>query len=290
MNCENKNFLPSICLGLLLLFGLWGLGSSISEGLSHQVEKDRTINVKGIAEKVIYADKAIYPISYVIRGYDLNAVAKKMDKDSELVLNLLREIGFSDEAITISQPRLAYDVENIPNNSGYKARMLSSNSMANEGNVLLMAGGLESASPTVEAPKKAIIEENQVESEVKEEVKVDSPLYILSKKITVRIDDMEKIKMISEKLDALIHAGVNLYGNNQVQYIFSKLEATKASMFEEATQNGIILAKNIAKTSNSELGFAKRINLGQAMLYNDDYEPNKKKVVVENYLEFFLVD
>ncbi len=288
MECGCKTILASLILGLCLLFGLWGLGSNLSKSNLKQIKMDKTISIKGISEKEVYADKAIYPISYIIRGYELDKVAQKMDNDTNLIINLLKENGFSDSEIFISQPRLSYDKENIPEDRmALRSNLALKNSMEMAGSYGDM--NVQSSMPQNESNRELTQEElTALVKKLEEEKKVDTPLYILSKKVTIKSDQVDKIIALTGKLDSLIHGGVNVYGQSNVEYIFSKINEIKDKMYAEATQNGLNLAKELAEASNSTLGGAKRINQGQASVYDDSFEPNKKKIIVENYLEFYL--
>ena len=81
-------------LGVLLAFGLiaggWVLGAQIkATRLS-----DRYVSVKGLVERTVKSDLAIWPLSYKEAGDDLSAVYAKTETDKKAILSFLDQEGF----------------------------------------------------------------------------------------------------------------------------------------------------------------------------------------------------
>lgn len=90
MNGNNQNRLGGAAvLGALLAVGLilggWVVGSEIkSTRLS-----DRYVTVKGLVERTVKSDLAIWPLSYKEAGDDLSALYAKTENDKKTILDFL---------------------------------------------------------------------------------------------------------------------------------------------------------------------------------------------------------
>ncbi len=87
-----------IFLGLLL--GGWLLGSQIKDTRL----ADRYVTVRGLAERNVQADLAIWPLSFREAGNDLQATYNKSTQDSQAVLQFLNAQGIPRTDITLGQP------------------------------------------------------------------------------------------------------------------------------------------------------------------------------------------
>jgi uncharacterized protein len=67
---------------------------------------DRHVEVKGLAEREVMADMAIWPINYQLSGQGLEDLREAMDQADEAVIAFLKLRGFSDDEITRNPPRI----------------------------------------------------------------------------------------------------------------------------------------------------------------------------------------
>lgn len=88
-------------LGLFIALGLslggWFIGDGFNKGRSGA----RYVDVKGVAERDVTADLAIWPIRFVETGNDLAAVQARIEADRGKVVKFLRAQGLAAGAITI---------------------------------------------------------------------------------------------------------------------------------------------------------------------------------------------
>lgn len=84
-------------LALALFLGLVIGGYSIGKGLSKFRMADRYVTVKGLAEKDVKADLAVWSIRFTATGDDLSQVQTKVERDKALVMEFLKTNGLSDE-------------------------------------------------------------------------------------------------------------------------------------------------------------------------------------------------
>lgn len=83
----------------LALLG-WLLGSSLIRFKSFE----RTVTVKGLAEREVPADIAIWPVVFTAAGNDLAQVHADLAAGAALLAAYLREQGITDQEITVAPP------------------------------------------------------------------------------------------------------------------------------------------------------------------------------------------
>jgi len=102
-NFTNSN---AAILGLSIGLGILFAGLFISNALYKSRVADRYVTVKGLAEKEMDADLAIWPITYKDAGNDLLALQKSIDEKRGLISDFLIEKGFKEEDINHSAPKI----------------------------------------------------------------------------------------------------------------------------------------------------------------------------------------
>lgn len=96
------NILPGLLLALGLILGGWILGAEIkATRLS-----DRYVTVKGLVERKVKSDLAIWPISFKEAGDDLANVYAKSEADKNIVLQFLAQQGIQPPEIELGVIRV----------------------------------------------------------------------------------------------------------------------------------------------------------------------------------------
>jgi len=103
MNDANRGtLLLGILLALGLILGGWVLGAEIkATRLS-----DRYVTVKGLVERRVKSDLAIWPLSYKEAGDDLSAVYAKTEADKKTILQFLADQGLQPSEIELGLLRV----------------------------------------------------------------------------------------------------------------------------------------------------------------------------------------
>ena len=70
----------------ILALGFLLLGVFINCGLNNFSEKARSVNVKGLAEMEVPADKVTWPLVYKSLGNDLNALYTDIKRSNQTIL------------------------------------------------------------------------------------------------------------------------------------------------------------------------------------------------------------
>lgn len=103
---ENRNFGSSLVLGALLFAGLVALGWQLSSGIIRIKALDRTVTVKGLSEREVPADVAIWPIKFNEVDNDLNRLFSAIQSKNSVITDFLKTSGFKDEEISVSVPAI----------------------------------------------------------------------------------------------------------------------------------------------------------------------------------------
>ncbi|MCF2592814.1 SIMPL domain-containing protein [Bacteroides caecigallinarum] len=89
-----------IAIGLLLL------GVFIERGISSFANKDRSVNVKGLAEMEVEADKVTWPLVYKSIGNDLVGLYEQINKSNKTITQFLKGKGIEEKEISIDAPEI----------------------------------------------------------------------------------------------------------------------------------------------------------------------------------------
>ena len=92
----------SLILALGLILGAWILGSEIRDIRM----ADRYVSVRGLAERIVKSDLAIWPLRFREAGNDLKATFSQSEQDRQAVLDFLARQGIPKSDITVGQPNV----------------------------------------------------------------------------------------------------------------------------------------------------------------------------------------
>ncbi len=82
-----------------LIAGGWLLGAQVKE----MKLGDRYVTVKGLVERTVKSDTAIWPVSFKEAGSDLPQVFAKSEADKQAVLKFFSDQGVTQQEITVGQ-------------------------------------------------------------------------------------------------------------------------------------------------------------------------------------------
>jgi hypothetical protein len=94
----------SIVLGLLIAIGLGVLGYELGSSAIRFKEYERVVSVKGLAEREVPANIAIWPINFSGADADLTALYSKLEGDAARIIAFLGSKGFEPDEITVAAP------------------------------------------------------------------------------------------------------------------------------------------------------------------------------------------
>jgi uncharacterized protein len=98
-----------VALGCLIAIGLIVGGWALGEQIKAVRLGDRYVSVRGLAERTVKSDLAIWPINYTETGDDLSALYAKTEADQKTILKFLGQQG-------IQSPEIAIGIINVTDN------------------------------------------------------------------------------------------------------------------------------------------------------------------------------
>ena len=93
--------------GLFVMIGLFVLGMMMPRAVDKFRSFDRTVNVKGLCEKEVKADKVIWPVVYRVMANDVQSVYDQTDSNNAAIIEFLKAGGIKDSEITVSVPEIS---------------------------------------------------------------------------------------------------------------------------------------------------------------------------------------
>ena len=115
-----KNY--KIISAALLMVGLIIVGVCIKSGLNSMADNSRVVNVKGLAEMEVKANKVTWPVSYKIVGNDLETIYQQVNQNNRIVKNFLISKGISNSEISVNAPQIVDKAADVYGNNEYKER------------------------------------------------------------------------------------------------------------------------------------------------------------------------
>lgn len=114
-------------LGAFVALGLSLAGWFGARALESAKRTDRYVSVKGLAEREVPADLAIWPIKFVVSDNELGPLQSKLQETRAVIRTFLKSSGFEDAEITVVPPEISdvrgrrLDEEKAPPTNRYEA-------------------------------------------------------------------------------------------------------------------------------------------------------------------------
>lgn len=96
----------TVIAAFILGLGVMAGGYFGGQGLVESRLGDRSVTVKGLSERAVKADLALWPIRFVATGNDLSGVQAQIASDTQAVVGFLNEQGFSEDEISVDSPEV----------------------------------------------------------------------------------------------------------------------------------------------------------------------------------------
>ena len=98
---------PALVLGLCLGLGVAAAGGLVARALYHVRAAERFVTVKGLSEREVPADLALWPVVFTVTGNDLSQTQTQVEKDAGEIRAYLSRFGFGDDEMSLSAPRVS---------------------------------------------------------------------------------------------------------------------------------------------------------------------------------------
>lgn len=93
--------------GFFVMLGLVFLGFMIPTSVARFRSFERTVNVKGLCEREVKADKVIWPVVYKVMANDIQSIYDQTDRNKAEIVAFLKSGGISENEITFSVPSVS---------------------------------------------------------------------------------------------------------------------------------------------------------------------------------------
>lgn len=93
--------------GLAIMLGLMVLGAMLPKAVEKYRSYDRIVNVKGLCEKEVKADRVIWPIVYKVMANDIQSIYDQTDAGNAAIMSFLQSGGIEASEISVSVPAIS---------------------------------------------------------------------------------------------------------------------------------------------------------------------------------------
>lgn len=93
-------------LGGLLLVGMLSIGLIVNQTANELKSYERSVTVKGLAEREVMADVAIWPIQFTVASNDLEKLYADVELNTQKVAVFLKNHGIEETEVTLSPPSI----------------------------------------------------------------------------------------------------------------------------------------------------------------------------------------
>lgn len=116
-----------IVSGLAVMTGLIVMGLMLPRAVVKYREYERVVNVKGLCEREVKADKVIWPVVYKVMADDIQSIYDQTDKNNEIILSFLEAGGIRKSEITVSVPQISDKLANEYGDNNRQYRYIAKN-------------------------------------------------------------------------------------------------------------------------------------------------------------------
>ena len=118
---KNTSWLKIGLLSLAIIIA----GFFVSETLWKSTKNNRKVNVKGLSEREVKANLAVWPMEITITDNNLTSLNKEIERQKKVVLNFFKQKGFTDTEINAGVSNITDAKANLYGNNKQNFRYLS---------------------------------------------------------------------------------------------------------------------------------------------------------------------
>lgn len=113
--------------GLAIMVGLIVLGAMIPRAVEKYRSYDRTVNVKGLCEREVKADKVIWPVVYKVMANEVQSIYDQTDAGNARIISFLESGGIEADEITVAVPQISDKLANEYGDNNRAFRYIAKN-------------------------------------------------------------------------------------------------------------------------------------------------------------------
>lgn len=99
----NRN---TIIAAIIIALGLFLMGLCIQNGLENGLKDERIVSVRGLSERIVPADKVVWPLVYKEVGNDLKTLSQQVNNKNKIIVDYLISKGIAKDEISIASPEI----------------------------------------------------------------------------------------------------------------------------------------------------------------------------------------
>ena len=110
---KNNLIIPALLIGFGLIISGYFIGNTHKKAIEH----NRYVQVKGLSEREVQADLAVWPINTILTGNDLKSLKTEIEDQNKKVYQFFLDQGFTDGELTKGMTNITDAKSNIYNNN-----------------------------------------------------------------------------------------------------------------------------------------------------------------------------
>jgi hypothetical protein len=110
---KNNSLLIALLLGASIIIAGYFIGNLLKTGKAY----DRYVQVKGLSEREVQADLAVWPINVILSGNDLKNLKDNIEKQNQEVFQFFLDQGFTGDELTKGMVNITDAASNMYNNN-----------------------------------------------------------------------------------------------------------------------------------------------------------------------------
>jgi hypothetical protein len=110
---KNNSLLIALLLGASIIIAGYFIGNILKTGKAY----DRYVQVKGLSEREVQADLAVWPINVILSGNDLKNLKDNIEQQNQEVFQFFLDQGFTGDELTKGMVNITDAASNMYNNN-----------------------------------------------------------------------------------------------------------------------------------------------------------------------------
>ena len=91
---------------LIIAIGMILMGVCVKQGLEKGLSDERVVSVRGLSERIVPADRVVWPLVYKEVGNDLSALSQQVNYKNQVIVDYLKSKGIKEDEISVASPEI----------------------------------------------------------------------------------------------------------------------------------------------------------------------------------------